>query len=119
MAAYSYCLHRGGLWGPEGWQRTLPMGWAEAARGDAEKGVVVFPSGCHGRVLVRESRNADGSGVSLALFCFSPDYNVNETNKPFSRLYSVCLPEQGRSEGGKKEEEDQKQMGGIESPSKT
>lgn len=113
---------RGGLRDLEGWQGTLHMGWAEAAGGDTEKGVVVFPTGCYGRVLVRESRNgrnAEGRGVSLALFCFSPDYSVNETNKPFSRRCSVCLPEQGRRERGKEGEEDQKQMGGVESPSRT
>lgn len=36
MAAYSYCLDSGGLQGPEGWQRTLHMGWSEAAGGDRE-----------------------------------------------------------------------------------
>lgn len=66
---------------------------------------------------MRESKNggnAEGSGVSSVLFCFSPDYSVNKTNKPFSRLCSVCLLEQGRRERGKEEEEAQKQMGGVD-----
>lgn len=31
-----------------------PMGWAEAAGGDTEKGGVVFPSGCYGRAIGEE-----------------------------------------------------------------
>lgn len=64
---------------------------------------------------MRESRNggnAEGSGVSSALFCFSPNYTVNETNKPFSRLCSVCLTEQARS-GRRKRKSENKWEGSI------
>lgn len=70
---------------------------------------------------MRESRNggnAEGSELSSALFCFSPDYSVNETNKPFSRLCSVCLTEQGRRQSGRRKRKSENRWEGSIHPTK-